>query len=55
MQSFGHEKGLCDGYGQKNHDFDTVAVSGGRIGSTIVIAPGDLLLVTQAKLAEIAV
>ena len=61
----GYVRGGCSPLGMKKAyvtvmdkrimDFDTVAVSGGRIGSTIVIAPGDLLLVTQAKLAEIAV
>lgn len=34
-------------------DFDTVIVSGGRIGAQIMLAPADLLRVTNAKTADI--
>ncbi len=34
-------------------DFDTVIISGGRIGAQILLAPGDLVRVTRAKTADI--
>ena len=33
--------------------FDTVIISGGRIGAQILLAPDDLVRVTRAKLADI--
>lgn len=34
-------------------DFDTVIISGGRIGAQIILAPDDLIKVTRAKVADI--
>ena len=34
-------------------DFDTVIISGGRIGAQILLAPADLIHVTGGKLADI--
>ena len=61
----GYVRGGCSPLGMKKSwvtvmdrrltDFDTVAVSGGRIGSTILIAPEDLLQATGAQLADIAI
>lgn len=34
-------------------EFDTVIISGGRIGAQIILAPDDLVRVTRAKLADI--
>ena len=34
-------------------DFDTVIISGGRIGAQILLAPADLIRVTGGKLADI--
>lgn len=34
-------------------EFDTIIISGGRIGAQILLAPADLVKVTRAKLADI--
>ncbi len=34
-------------------EFDTVIISGGRIGAQIILAPDDLIKVTRAKVADI--
>ncbi len=34
-------------------DFDTVIISGGRIGAQILLSPADLVRVTRAKVADI--
>ena len=59
----GYIRGGCTPIGMKKafptviHDsvtgFDTVIISGGRIGAQIVIAPADLIKVTRAKVADI--
>lgn len=59
----GYIRGGCTPIGMKKtfptviHDsvtgFDTVIISGGRIGAQILIAPDDLVRVTRAKLADI--
>jgi Cys-tRNA(Pro)/Cys-tRNA(Cys) deacylase len=59
----GYIRGGCTPIGMKKafptviHDsvmgFDTVIISGGRIGAQIVIAPADLVKVTRAKVADI--
>lgn len=59
----GYVRGGCTPIGMKKafptviHDsvtgFDTVIISGGRIGAQIVIAPADLIKVTRAKVADI--
>ena len=59
----GYIRGGCSPIGMKKtfptviHDsvtgFDTVIISGGRIGAQILIAPDDLVRVTRAKLADI--
>jgi Cys-tRNA(Pro)/Cys-tRNA(Cys) deacylase len=59
----GYIRGGCTPIGMKKafptviHDsvtlFDTVIISGGRIGAQIFIAPADLVKVTRAKVADI--
>ena len=59
----GYIRGGCTPIGMKKvfptvihesvHDFDTVIISGGRIGAQILIAPADLIKVTRAKTADI--
>ena len=59
----GYIRGGCTPIGMKKvfptvihesvHDFDTVIISGGRIGAQILIAPDDLIKVTRAKTADI--
>ena len=59
----GYIRGGCTPIGMKKafppviHDsvltFDTVIISGGRIGAQILIAPADLVKVTRAKVADI--
>lgn len=59
----GYVRGGCTPIGMKKafptviHDsvtgFDTVIISGGRIGAQILIAPADLVKVTRAKVADI--
>lgn len=59
----GYVRGGCTPIGMKKafptviHDsvtgFDTVIISGGRIGAQIIIAPADLVKVTRAKVADI--
>lgn len=59
----GYVRGGCTPIGMKKafptvihetvKDFDTVIVSGGRIGAQIMLAPADLLRVTNAKTADI--
>ena len=59
----GYVRGGCTPIGMKKafptviHEsvltFDTVIISGGRIGAQIVIAPADLIKVTRAKVADI--
>ncbi len=59
----GYIRGGCTPIGMKKafptviHEsaagFDTVIISGGRIGAQIILAPDDLVRVTRAKLADI--
>ncbi len=59
----GYIRGGCTPIGMKKafpiviHEsaagFDTVIISGGRIGAQILLAPDDLVRVTRAKLADI--
>ena len=59
----GYIRGGCTPIGMKKafptviHEsvltFDTVIISGGRIGAQILIAPADLVKVTRAKVADI--
>lgn len=59
----GYIRGGCTPIGMKKafptviHDsamtFDTVIISGGRIGAQILISPADLVEVTRAKVADI--
>ena len=59
----GYVRGGCTPIGMKKafptviHEsvltFDTVIISGGRIGAQILIAPADLVKVTRAKVADI--
>lgn len=61
----GYIRGGCSPLGMKKNyptvidrraqDFDTVAISGGRIGSTILIAPGELIKAVGAAFGDIAV
>lgn len=59
----GYVRGGCTPLGMKKAfptvfhstltEFDTVIISGGRIGAQILLAPADLLRVTGGKLADI--
>ncbi len=59
----GYIRGGCTPIGMKKafptvihesvHNFDTVIISGGRIGAQILIAPADLIKVARAKTADI--
>jgi Cys-tRNA(Pro)/Cys-tRNA(Cys) deacylase len=59
----GYIRGGCTPIGMKKafptviHEsavgFDTIIISGGRIGAQILLAPDDLVRVTRAKLADI--
>lgn len=59
----GYIRGGCTPIGMKKafptviHEsaagFDTIIISGGRIGAQIILAPADLVRVTRAKLADI--
>ncbi len=59
----GYIRGGCTSIGMKKAfptvihesaaEFDTVIISGGRIGAQILLAPDDLVRVTRAKLADI--
>ena len=59
----GYIRGGCTPIGMKKafptvihesvKEFDTVIISGGRIGAQIILAPSDLVHVTRAKLADI--
>lgn len=59
----GYIRGGCTPIGMKKafptviHEsaagFDTIIISGGRIGAQILLAPADLVKVTRAKLADI--
>ena len=59
----GYIRGGCTPIGMKKafptvihesvQNFDTVIISGGRIGAQIILAPDDLVRVTRAKLADI--
>ncbi len=59
----GYIRGGCTAIGMKKQyntvihesakDFDQIIVSGGRLGSQIFLAPGDLLKVTKGKFADI--
>lgn len=61
----GYIRGGCSPLGMKKNyktvmdvrvqDFEKVAVSGGRIGSTILLAPADLLAAVDAQTGAIAV
>lgn len=65
LKTTGYIHGGCSPVGMKKHFqtffdetaqlFDTICVSGGKIGLQIEAAPGDLLSVTQGKYAAIAV
>ena len=59
----GYIRGGCTPIGMKKQydtvvhesaeDFDQIIVSGGRLGSQILLAPGDLIKVTSGKFADI--
>ena len=61
----GYIRGGCSPLGMKKNyptvidsraeQFDEISISGGRLGSTILLAPADLVKAAGAKLAEIAV
>ena len=60
----GYIRGGCTSIGMKKAfptvihesaaEFDTIIISGGRIGAQILLAPDDLVRVTRAKLADIS-
>ena len=64
-QVTGYIRGGCTPIGMKKKyptvlhssilDYDTIIISGGRIGSQIILAPQDLVKVTDAKVEDIII
>ena len=61
----GYVRGGCSPIGMKKQfptvveqsaeQYDQIYVSGGRIGTTLILSPGDLLRVSRAKYGDFAV